>query len=84
MNLIFGDKNVGNFITRITNQNKKYSLNQYNWYLGLLRDFFSFKNNNKYYIELVNSIMNQTPIDYEFLLKQIMNEIRSNWRDYDN
>ncbi|WP_303236083.1 TIGR02556 family CRISPR-associated protein [Methanosphaera cuniculi] len=80
MKIIFGEKNSGDFISRIKNNNKNYPLNEYNWYLGLLRDFISF-NENKYYMELVNSIMTSNKIDYDFILKKIMDKIRSNWRN---
>lgn len=80
MKIIFNEKDPGNFIERIKNQNKKYPLNEHNWYLGLLRDFIPF-NENKYYIELVTSIMTSNHIDYDFLLKNIMDKIRYNWRN---
>lgn len=80
MKIIFNEKDPGDFIERIKNQNKKYPLNEHNWYLGLLRDFIPF-NENKYYIELVTSIMTSNHIDYDFLLKNIMDKIRYNWRN---
>lgn len=80
MKIIFDEDKAGDFIERIKNQNKKYTLNEHNWYLGLLRDFIPFSE-NKYYIEVVNSIMTANHVDYDFLLKKIMNKIRSNWRN---
>lgn len=83
MNAIFSNKSNGNFINRISKMDNKYPLKKHDWYLGLLRDFIYF-DNNKYYIDTVNSILNESKIDYDFLLKNIMNKIRSNWRNYDN
>ena len=83
MDMIFGDKETGGFVDRFKNFNKNYPINSFNWYLGFLRDFFSFTN-NKYYLGIVNSIMSKNFIDYDFLLKNIMNVIRGNWRNFDN
>ncbi|WP_143741330.1 TIGR02556 family CRISPR-associated protein [Methanosphaera sp. WGK6] len=82
MKEIFGDKVTGDFIKLVSTNNKTY-LSQYNWYLGFLRDFTSTRNSNKYYLEIVNSIMSNNTIDYDFLLEQIMSVIRKNWRNYD-
>ncbi len=71
-----------NFIDYLSS-NSKYAFNKHNWYLALLRDFFPYDTANKYYLDLVVSIMSQQHISYDFLLSKIMSVIRANWRNYD-
>ena len=64
-------------------KNSKYPFNTTNWYLSLLRDFYPFDTANKYYLEIVTSVMGQQKISYEFLLSRIIKIIRGNWKNYD-
>lgn len=73
-------KIVDSFIVYL---NSKEHFNTKNWYLKILRDFFPYKTDNKYYVDLVTSIMGQKSINFNFLLSNMMKKIRSNWMKYD-
>jgi len=83
LKLIFGNKHDGNFITLINKNEKHYPCSTNNWYKRYLRDFIN-PLSRKLYIDSVVDILSNKKLDYNFLLSQIMNKIRSNWRNNEN
>lgn len=70
----------GNLINAVNNNRKFYLVNENNWYLGFLKDFFSGYS-FKYYLEIVSSVISEKQLDFDFLLSRFMDEIRVNWRN---
>lgn len=83
LKLIFGDKHDGDFINLINKNEKHYPCSKDNWYKRYLRDFIN-PLSRKLYIDSVVDILSNKKLDYNFLLSQIMNKIRSNWRNDEN
>ncbi len=76
----FGNKYEGNLIQLVSQLNKG-NLNEFNWYFGLLRDYFPFRTNNKYYLDIITSILKQEKIEFGFLLSKLLDVIRRYWRN---
>lgn len=80
---VFGKNSEGNLIDYINFLNKKnknsYFVNEFNWYISFLRDFFSYFS-YKMYIEIVVSVFNQKKINFDFLLSIFMKKIRQQWK----
>lgn len=76
---IFGEKCSGNFIEFIREIDDSKCSNK-NWYKQFLKDIM-YDFSEKLYVDLVSNIINNNKIDYYFLLTNLMNKIRLNWRN---
>ena len=83
LKLIFNDRHDGDFINLINKNEKNYPCSKDNWYKRYLRDFIN-PLSRKLYIDSVVDVLSNKRLDYTFLLSQIMNKIRSNWRNNEN
>ncbi len=72
---IFGTSAVNNFVT-FRNSKNKYVITKTNWYAAFLRDFFPFKTDNKYYLDIMASIIGGKPVNKDFLISYFMEKIR--------
>ena len=74
LKLNFGKNVEGNFVKLRNHQSKGY-INQYNWYAGFLRDFFP-SNHNKYFLDIIGSIVGGKALNEDFLISKFMDKIR--------
>lgn len=72
---LFGTNAVDNFVT-FRNSKNKYVVTKTNWYAAFLRDFFPFKTDNKYYLDIMGSIIGGKPVNEDFLISYFMEKIR--------
>lgn len=84
MKKILGPKVEGNLITILRNLDKYDRLSSSNWYAGILRSFMPYKTKNKYYLDIITSILSRRKLDFNFLLSIFMDTIRSSWKDNHN
>ena len=79
---IFSKKDdfAGDFKEIVNEGRKYYHINDANWVLGFLRDFYPSKESNKYYIDLISSIFSGRKINFDFILSSAMNRIRRSFR----
>jgi len=84
MKKILGPKVEGNLITILRNMDKYDRLSSSNWYAGILRSFMPYKTKNKYYLDIITSILSRRKLDFNFLLSIFMDTIRSSWKDNHN
>ena len=99
MKKILGSKVEGNLITILRNRtilrnmDKDDILNSSNWYAGILRSFMPYKPkkneerkylDNKYYLDIITSILSRRKLDFNFLLSIFMDTIRSSWKNNHN
>ena len=74
----------GDFLT-LYNSNRDYNnVKPSNWIFGFLRDFFSFNENNGYYISIVSSIFSGEKVNFDFILSYALKKIRYNFRQDSN
>ncbi|GAB4316439.1 MAG: TIGR02556 family CRISPR-associated protein [Methanobacteriaceae archaeon] len=76
---LFGKNAIDNFIA-FRNSKNKYVITKTNWYVAFLRDFFPFKTDNKYYLDIIGSIIGGKPVNKDFLISYFMKKIRRLFR----
>lgn len=76
---IFGTNAVNNFVS-FRNSKNKYVITKTNWYAAFLRDFFPFKTDNKYYLNIMASIIGGKHVNEDFLISYFMEKIRRLYR----
>jgi CRISPR-associated protein Csh1 len=74
LKLNFGNNISSDFIGLRHSQSKGL-IKKYNWYAGFLRDFFPSKY-DKYFLDIIGSVMGKKPINNEFLISHFMDRIR--------
>jgi len=78
---------AGNFLNLYnSNKNEDYQkVNDSKWFLGFLRDFFLYKDNNnfKFFIDVVSSFFSGKKVNFDFILTYAMKKIRNDFR-HDN
>lgn len=71
---IFGNV-AGNFV-ELKKTQSKFGIKIHNWYGSFIRDFFPFKTDNKYFLDIVGSVIGGKPLNKDFLLSYFMKRIR--------
>lgn len=75
---IFGSSD-GNFVELRISKSKK-GIKKHNWYGSFLRNFFPFKTDNKFFLDVVGSIIGGKPLNKDFLMSYFMQRIRKTHR----
>lgn len=78
LKLIFGNVS-GNFVKLRISQSKK-EIKEHNWYGSFIRDFFPFKTDNKYFLDIIGSVVGDKQLNKDFLLSFFMKRIRKTHR----
>ena len=80
---ILDKKWIGDFVSG--RMSKEKGLGRNNWFMKFTRDFFPSSNTegvyDKYFMDVVSSILSRKPIDKDFMISAFVNRIRSAFKE---
>ncbi|MDR0912029.1 MAG: TIGR02556 family CRISPR-associated protein [Methanobrevibacter sp.] len=80
---IFIKDDVGDFLDLINSKKDYNNVSKSNWLFGFLRDFYGFKEYNKFYISLVSAIFSGEKVSFDFIRSYALKKIRTYFK-HDN